>query len=153
MYHEKDIDHRIKDYQIFLESKRKMGQSSGQPPSKEVNYTTNWPQPLPTPYYPSYPSLHSKQVHPSTYQAQPPSYYQSYHYATTNQSQTFPLPITYPSPLPQITYPTYQTHQTKNELALPSPPLTQPQEAPQQTNNFPTYGTIHMITRGSNVDL
>jgi hypothetical protein len=159
MYHENDIDHRIKDCLIFLEAKRKMTQKQNQPltvsPAKEVNHITHWQQPPLQPNCPSYPSLHSRQEHPATYQGQPLSYYQSYHYAATkNQTHTTPLPITYPPPSPQITCPMSNTpsHQSKSETNALPPPPTQQQEPLHQSNNFPTYGTIHTITGGSNLD-
>jgi hypothetical protein len=121
MYYEKDTYHKTKDCSIYLESKRKMNQKSNElPPTpslKEVNHRTHWPQPLPQTYFPSYPPPHSRQVYPSTHQGQPPSYYQSYHYATnTNQSKPAPLPITYLLPLPQITYPIQTTKPIKTKL-------------------------------------
>jgi hypothetical protein len=36
--------------------------------------------------------------------------------------------------------------------AIPPQP-TQQQEPPHQNNNFATYGTIHTITGGSNLDI
>jgi hypothetical protein len=51
----------------------------------------------------------------------------------------------------QIAYPTTnsQTIQPKSE---PNPPLSQEQESSQQNTNFPTFGTIHTITGGSNLN-
>jgi hypothetical protein len=78
-------------------------------------------------------------------QTQPPTYYQSYHYATHNHSQPSPMPqITNPPPIPQITYPplvpqiTYLAQNSTNPQIkteanppLPSPPQIQ---EPQQQN-------------------
>jgi hypothetical protein len=80
-------------------------------------------------YSPSYPSLFSPQAY-QTSQAPSLTYYQSYHYATTNHPQHPPAPqITYPLPPPQITYtqavlqityPVQNNHsQIKNEANLP----------------------------------
>jgi hypothetical protein len=74
--------------------------------------------------------------------------------STTNQSQSTPLPITYPPPLPHTTYPmpSSQSHQAKTGPNLLPPLPTQQQEPLQHGNNFLTYGTIHTITEGSNVN-
>jgi hypothetical protein len=90
-------------------------------------------------------------------QAHSPVYYQSYHYATTNYPQPPPAPqITNHPALPQITYPTpskTNSNQAKSETSPPLPlPPQQAQEPPQQTENFPTHGTILTITGGSNLD-
>jgi hypothetical protein len=150
MYLGSDANHHTKDCPIFLESKRKMEHDCNQHPpqssSREVNNTMQW-EPPHQPYSPSYPSLFS-QPSQQNHQGLFPSYYQSYHYITTNHTQPFPLPqITYPLPLPQITYPptNNRTKQPKTEPNLPPPP-------PQQSNNFPMHDTIQAITEGSNTD-
>jgi hypothetical protein len=55
----------------------------------------------------------------------------------------------------QITYPiaSSQTTQPKIEPSNPPPPAPPPQsqESSQQATNFPTFGTIHTITGGSNL--
>jgi hypothetical protein len=78
-------------------------------------------------YSPCYPSLFP-QTHPNNSQEQPPSYYLSYHYATTNHPHPSSVPqITCHPPVPQITYPTSNntTHQNKPE---PNSPLLQIRE-------------------------
>jgi hypothetical protein len=54
----------------------------------------------------------------------------------------------------QITYPTTNTQiiQQKTEPNNPLPPPPQNQESSQQGSNFPTFGTIHTITGGSNLN-
>jgi hypothetical protein len=155
MYHERDTDHWTRDYPVFLESKKKMtqkkNQSSNPPLAKEVNHTTHWQQPSSLSYYPSY--QHS-QEHQPTYHRQPLSHYQSYHYAsTTNQTHPATSFITYPLPLSQITYPMPNTlsHQPKTEPNTLPPPPAQQHEPSHPRNNFPTFGTIHTITEGSNL--
>jgi hypothetical protein len=104
-------------------------------------------------YSPSYPSHFPLQTNHNN-QTQPLTYYQSYHYATTNHPQPSPAPqITYPSPVPQITYPmpNNTNPQVKTETNPPPPP--QIQEPPQQTDAFPTHGTILTIIGGSNTDI
>jgi hypothetical protein len=44
-----------------------------------------------------------------------------------------------------------QTTQPKTE-PNPPPPPSQNQEATQQSTNLPTFGTIHTITEGSNLN-
>jgi hypothetical protein len=50
MFHERDIDDRMRDCPIFLESKKKMTKKQNQHPNpstaKEVNHTSHWHQPL-----------------------------------------------------------------------------------------------------------
>jgi hypothetical protein len=155
MYHGSTTNHRIKDCPIYLEMKKKMKQDSTQPSHqstlREVNHARQW-APHHKQYSPSYPSHFSPQVYHNN-QTQPLAYYQSYNYATTNHPQPSPAPqIIYPSSVPQITYPmpNTTTPQVKTETDPPCPP--QIQEPPQQTNTFPTHGTILIITIGSNTD-
>jgi hypothetical protein len=59
----------------------------------------------------------------------------------------------YPSPVPQITYPgPTNDPQIKNEVNLPPQPPPQNQEHQQQSEAFPTHGTILTITGGSNTN-
>jgi hypothetical protein len=99
-------------------------------------------------YSPSCPSHFLPQAYHIN-QTQPPTYYQSYHYTTTNHPQPLPAPqITYPSPVVQITYPTPNNTnpQVKTETNPPPPPSPQIHEPLQQTNTFPTHGTNLTIT-------
>jgi hypothetical protein len=102
----------------------------------------------------SYPPHYPTQAYQNS-QTQPPTYYQSYYYATTNQPQPSSIPqITYHPTVQQITYPTpsnANANQVRTETNTPPPPpLPQVQEPPQQPKNFPTHGTIITITGGSN---
>jgi hypothetical protein len=57
----------------------------------------------------------------------------------------------FPSPVPQITYPMpYKTPQNKSEPNPALPPPLQIRELPQQSDKFPTHGTILTILGGSN---
>jgi hypothetical protein len=62
--------------------------------------------------------------------------------------------ITYPSSVPQFTYPTPNNADQQNKLETnpPPPPPLQIREPPQQINTFPTHGTILTIIKGSNTD-
>jgi hypothetical protein len=80
-----------------------------------------------------------------------------------NQPPTDPPPpqITYPPPAPQITYPpaapqiTYPMQnnnpQIKNEANPPPQPPPRTKEPQQQSEAFPTHGTILTITGGFNI--
>jgi hypothetical protein len=105
---------------------------------------------------PSYPSHFSPQAYHNN-QIQPPPYYQSYHYATTNHAQPSSTPqITYHSLVPQIKYPMPNNTSPQVKIKTNPPPYPPPppqiQEPPQQTDAFPTHGTILIITGGSNTD-
>jgi hypothetical protein len=129
MCHSSKTDHHTKYYPIFLESKRKMEWGSNQPSPqmtpKDVNHSMQWAPPHQQ-YTPSYPSLLSEQAYQNS-QAQAPTYYQPYHYATTSHPQHPPTPqTTYPLAVPQITYPgpNNTNPQVKIEVNTP-PPLPQ----------------------------
>jgi hypothetical protein len=105
----------------------------------------------------SYPLHYPTQAYQNS-QTESPANYQSYHYTTTNHPQPLPtLQTTYHHALPQITYPMLSNTNANQLKAEPNPPPPPPpqqaQEPPQQTENFPTHGTILTITRGSNTDL
>jgi hypothetical protein len=160
MYHGNETDHRTKDCPIYIDTKQKMNQDTTQPSpqlqSKEINHTMQW-APHNKHHSPPYPLHYPAQAYQNS-QAQLPAYYQSYHYATTNHLQPLPAPqITYIPALPQITYPMLSNTNANRVKAEPNPPLPPPpqqaQEPPQQTENFPTHGTILTITRGSNTDI
>jgi hypothetical protein len=153
MYHDSDTNHHIKDCPIYLETKKKLEQDSAQPSHQpthqEVNHTIQWALHHQR-YSPSYPLHFPAQAYQNR-QIQPLAYYQSYHYGTTNHPQHSSVQqITYPSPVPQITYPTlHNTNpQVKTEIN-PPPPQPQAQEPPQQPYTFPTHDTILTITEGS----
>jgi hypothetical protein len=159
MYHGNETNHRTKDCPIYIDTKRKIDQESTQPSpqlqSREVNHTMQC-APQNQQHSPSYPLHYPTQAYQNS-QTQPPAYYQSYHYATSNNPQPPPTPqITYHPALPQITYPTPSNTNANQVKAEPNPPLPPPpqqaQEPPQQPKNFPTHGTILTITRGSNSD-
>jgi hypothetical protein len=159
MYHGNETRHRTKDCPINTDTKRKMNQDTIQPlpqlQSREVNHTMQW-SPHTQQHTPSYPLHYPAQAYQNSH-IQSSTYYQLYHYATTNHHQPPPAPqITYHHALPQITYPTSSNtnaNQVKDEPNPPlPPPLQQAQEPSQQTENFPTHGTILTITRGSNTD-
>jgi hypothetical protein len=139
--------------------KRKKNQDTTQPSSqlqsREVNHTMQWTLHNQQ-HTPTYPLHYLAQAYQNS-QTQSPAYYQSFHYATTNYPQPPPSPqITYHPTLPQITYPT-PSDTNANQLKAepnpqPPPPPQQAQEPPQQTDNFPTHGTILKTTGGSNTD-
>jgi hypothetical protein len=123
--------------------------------SREVNHTMQW-APHNQQHSLSYPPHYPTQAYQNT-QNQPLTYYQSYHYATTNHPQPRPTPqITYHPALPQITYPmpsNTNANQVKAEQNSPLPPPPQQEhEPPQQPEKFPTHGTILTIIGGSNTD-
>jgi hypothetical protein len=104
---------------------------------------------------PSYPSHYPAQAYQNS-QTQSPAYYESYHYATTNHPPPPPAPqITYHPALPQITYPTPSNTNANHLKAEPNPLLPPPPQLRNLRNKtriFPTHGTIHTITKGSNTD-
>jgi hypothetical protein len=155
MYHGSNTNHCTKDFPIYLETKKKIEQDSAQPSHQpipqEVNNTMQW-APHHQRYSPSYPLHFPAQAYQNS-QTQPPTYYQSYHYATTNHRQPLPVQqIACPSPVPQITYPTPRNTNPSVKTETnppPPPPIPQPQaqEPPQQPDTFPTHGTILIIMR------
>jgi hypothetical protein len=148
------------DCPVFLESKKKMAQKPTQPSTsstmKEVNHTSHLHQPSQSsssnqPSYQNY--NHSPEYQPN-YHRYPSQYYQPYNYMPqANQTHTPQPAISYPPPPLQITYPTAnsQTSQSKMEPNNPPPPPPPSQESSQQATSFPTFGTIHTITGGSNL--
>jgi hypothetical protein len=160
MFHERDTNHRTRDCPIFLESK-KMTQKHSQPltttTAKEVNHTSHWHQPSQSSSsnQPSYQNFSSRPKYQSNYHRYPSQYYQPYNYTPhTSQVHTPQPTITYPSTPLQIMYPTTisQTIQPKVEPSNQTPPPPQNQESSQQATNFLTFGTIHTITEGSNLN-
>jgi hypothetical protein len=159
MFHEIDIDHWARECPTFLESKKKMTQKHNQPSTtttaKEVNHTSHWHQPSQSSSNQhSYQHFNSRPEYQSNYHRYPSQYYQPYNYTMhTTQVHTPQPTITYPPQPLQITYPTAssQTTQPKTEASNPPPPPPQNQESSQQATNFPTFGTIHIITRGSSL--
>jgi hypothetical protein len=160
MVHERDTDHDTRDCPVFLESMKKMTQKYNQPPNpsttKEVNHTSHCHQASQSSlsHQPSYKHCNTRSEYQSNYYRYPSPYYQPYNYTphTTHTYSTQPT-ITYPSPTVQITYPTAnsRTVQPKPEPnTLPQLPKTT--ESSEQNTNFPTFGTIHNITGGSNLD-
>jgi hypothetical protein len=112
----------------FPFNKQKMeqqpSQPSRQPPPRDVNHTMQW-TPNHQQYSPSYHSLFPAQTHQSN-QAQPPAYYQPYHYTITNHPPPPPAPqITYTPAVPQITYPVQNNNQVKTKANPPPPPSPQ----------------------------
>jgi hypothetical protein len=160
MFHERDIDNRMRDYPIFLESKRKMIQKHSQPstPAKEVNHTSYWHQPSQSSSLnqPSYQNFNHHPEYQSNYHRYPSQYYQPYHYMPhTSQVHTPQPTITYPLTPLQITYPTASSQSAQPETEpnnLPPPPQ-QNQGSSQQVSCLPTFRTIHTITGGSNLTL
>jgi hypothetical protein len=160
MFHKGDIDHRTRDYPIFLKSKKKMCQKQNQQPNlstaKEVNHTSQWHQPSQSSSsnQRSYQHHNTCSKYQPNYHRYPSPYYQPYNY-TPHRSQihaTQPT-FTYPSKSLQITYPTVSTQafQPKTEPGNSPPPPPQNQESSQQGTKFPSFGTIHTITGGSNL--
>jgi hypothetical protein len=138
-----------------------MTQKQSQPPNpplvKEVNHTSHWQHPLQSSssYHPTYQHSNSRSECQPHYHSYPSAYYQPYNYASTmSQSHPTQPAITYLSQPLQITYPATntQTIQTKMEPNTLQPPPAQHPEPSQQNNNFPTFGTIHAIIGGSNLD-
>jgi hypothetical protein len=111
MFHEKDTNHRTRDYPIFLKSKKKMAQKQNQPSAsstaKEVNHTSHWHQPLQSSSL-NQPSHHNFSPHPEyqpNHHRYPSQYYQSYNYV-----------IHKPNP-----YTTTNNHLSSNTFAINAP--------------------------------
>jgi hypothetical protein len=118
------------------------------PPAKKVNHTLHCHQSSQSSssYHPSYQHPNSCSEHQPNYHRYPSSYYQSNNYTSaTSQSHSTQPAITYPPPPLQLTYPTANTQigQPKAEPNTLPPPLAQHPESSQQSNNFPTFRTIH----------
>jgi hypothetical protein len=153
MFHERDTNHRRRDCPVFLESKKKMTQKHNQPlassTAKEDNHTSHWHQPL-------YQNFSPRPEYQPNYHRYPLQYYHPYNYTPhTSQIHISQPTITYPPTPLQITYSTAssQTSQPKMEPNNPPPPPPPPpnQDSSQQATSFPTFGTIHTITEGSNL--
>jgi hypothetical protein len=160
MFHKRGIDHRIRDCPIFLESKKKMTQKQNQQPNssaaKEVKHMSHWHQASQSSSsnQPSYQHHNTHSEYQPNYHRYPSPYYQQYNYTPhTRQTHSTQPAITYPLPLLQITYPTQNTQTVQPKLEPSTlPPLSQTTESSKQNKNFPTFKTIHTITRGSNLD-
>jgi hypothetical protein len=143
----------------YIDTKRKMNQDATQPSpqlqTSEINHTMQW-APHNQQHFSSDHQHYLAQAYQNS-QIQSPANYQLYHYDTTNHPQPPLAPqITYHPVVPQITYPTPSNTNANQLKAEPNPllppPPQQAQEPPQQTENFPTHGTILTITGGSNPD-
>jgi hypothetical protein len=125
--------------------------------AREVNHTSHWHQASQSSSsnQPSYQHPNPRSEYQSNYHRYPSPYYQPHNYTSyTSQVHTPQPTITYPSPTLQITYTvaSTQTIQPKTEPNNPPPPPPQNQEPSQQGTNFPTFGTSHTITGGSNLN-
>jgi hypothetical protein len=160
MFHEKDTDHRTRDYPIFLESKKKMTQKHNQPSTtpttKEVNHTSYWHQQSQSSSSnrPLYQIFNPRPEYQSNYHTYPSQYYHPHNYTTHTSKVHTPQPtITYPPAPLQITYAAASTQiaQPKIEPNNQPPRPQQSQDSSQQSSSFPTFRTIHTITEGSNL--
>jgi hypothetical protein len=135
---------------------QKQNQHPNPSTTKAVNHTSHWYQPSQSSSsnQPSYQHHNTRSEYQPNCHRYPSPYYQPYNYIQhTNQVHTNQPTITYPMTPLQITYPTMNTQpiQPKIESNNPPQPPPQNQESSQQGTNFPTFGTIHTITGGSNL--
>jgi hypothetical protein len=156
VYHERDTDHRTRNCQIVLESKQKMtqkqNQSSNPRPAKEVNHTMHWQQPSSSSssYYPSYHHSNPRQENLPTYISPTVSVILPNISLCFHHKPNPPNPTIYN--LPSATATNNTPHAKHTEPNTLSPLSAQQPEPSHQSNNFPTFGTIHTITGGSNLD-